>query len=146
MVLKLGLVSVGLVMDQFLLPLISLLLSLSLLPSSSPSLSLPLLLLSLSLPLPPFLLSSLRTGCKPFVEVFQNSERLYTSASQDNMEQIKSFAASEDRVVEIPLNVMVNGNMIVVVHHIRAIPANKMSGMVSGGMYMLCLLLWEYQR
>lgn len=80
------------------------------------------------------------------MEVFQNSERLYTSASQDNMEQIKSFAASEDRVVEIPLNVMVNGNVIVVVHHIRAIPANKMSGMVSGRTYMLCLLLWEYQQ
>ena len=53
------------------------------------------------------------------------------------MEHIKSFAASEDRVVEIPLNVMVNGNVIVVVHHIRAVPADKMSGMVSGGLYML---------
>ena len=71
------------------------------------------------------------------MEVFQNSERLYTSVSQDNMEHIKSFAASEDRVVEIPLNVMVNGNVIVVVHHIRAVPADKMSGMVSGGLYML---------
>ena len=75
------------------------------------------------------------------MEVFQNSERLYTSVSQDNMEHIKSFAASEDRVVEIPLNVMVNGNVIVVVHHIRAVPADKMSGMVSGGLYVL---LWEH--
>ena len=53
------------------------------------------------------------------------------------MEHIKSFAASEDRVVEIPLNVMVNGNVIVVVHHIRAVPADKMSGMVSEGLYVL---------
>ena len=113
MVLKLGSVSVGLMMDQFFPPLTSL----HLLPHSSSF--------------------HLRTGCKPFVEVFQNSERLYTSVSQDNMEHIKSFAASEDRVVEIPLNVMVNGNVIVVVHHIRAVPADKMSGMVSGGLYML---------
>jgi len=65
------------------------------------------------------------------VEVFQDGERVYTSATQQNMDNIRSFAASEDTNVEIPLDATVRGNVLVVVHHIRAIPLTKMAGMVS---------------
>ena len=71
-----------------------------------------------------------RTGCKPFVEIFQNGERVFTSASQESMERIRSFT-SEDRAVEVPLGVTVKGNLLVVVHHIRTIPITKKAGLVS---------------
>ena len=73
-----------------------------------------------------------RTGCKPFVEVYQDGERVYTSASSETMESIRSFH-SEDGGVEVPLGVVVRGNITISVHHIRAIPVARKAGVVSVG-------------
>ncbi len=71
-----------------------------------------------------------RRGCKPFVEVFQEGARLFTSATQDTMDSIDSFT-SDDRGVQIPVGVSVRGNVMVVLHHIRAIPIARKAGVVS---------------
>lgn len=71
-----------------------------------------------------------RTGCKPFVEVYQEGERVYTSATDDTMDSIRSFH-SEDKSVGIPLGVTVQGNIAVSVYHIRAIPVARKAGVVS---------------
>ena len=82
-----------------------------------------------------------RTGCKPFVEVFQDGERVYTSANHDSMEKIRSFHA-DDGGVEVPLGVGVRGNMVVVLHHIRAIPVARKAGMVSSAVtYLISILM-----
>ena len=72
-----------------------------------------------------------RTGCMPFVEVYQDGERVYTSVSEDSTDSIRSFY-SEDRSVEVPLNVTVQGNITINVYHIRAIPAEQSTRVVSG--------------
>ena len=99
-------------------------LSLSLPPSLSPSLPLPL-----PFPLFPSLSLSLRTGCKPFVEVFQDGERVFTSATHDSLDKIRSFH-NDDGGVEIPLGLAVRGNIVLVVHHVRAIPIARKAGLV----------------
>ena len=71
-----------------------------------------------------------RTGCKPFVEVFQDGERVYTSANHESLDKIRSFH-SEDGGVEVPLGIGVRGNVVVVVHHVRAIPVARKAGLVS---------------
>ena len=73
---------------------------------------------------------SYRTGCKPFVEVFQDGERLFTSASHDTMEQIQSFTAESGGVL-VPLGTKVRGNIQVIIHHIRAIPIARKVNLVS---------------
>ena len=61
--------------------------------------------------------------------MYQDGERVYASATHDTMEAIRSFHA-EDGAVEIPLDVRVRGNLLVVVHHVRAIPVAKKAGLV----------------
>ena len=73
---------------------------------------------------------SYRTGCKPFVEVFQDGERVFTSASHETMEQIQSFS-SESGGVLVPLGTKVRGNIQVIIHHIRAIPIARKANLVS---------------
>ncbi|KAL5487095.1 hypothetical protein EMCRGX_G019654 [Ephydatia muelleri] len=71
-----------------------------------------------------------RNGCKPFVEVFVDGCREYTSVTQTTMDQIRCFAAS-DRAVHIPLGITVKGNIDIVVHHVKSVPStpNPDSGM-----------------
>ena len=87
---------------------------------------------------PIILLVSYRTGCKPFVEVFQDGERMFTSASQDTMQHIQSFTAEHGGVV-VPLGTKVRGNIQVIIHHIRAIPIARKANLVSE---YCCLLLF----
>ena len=75
-------------------------------------------------------LLSYRTGCKPFVEVFQDGERMFTSASCETMDQIQSFTAESGGVL-VPLGTRVRGNVVVVVHHIRTIPIARKANLVS---------------
>ena len=63
------------------------------------------------------------------MEVYQDGERVYASATHETMEAIRSFH-SEDGSVEIPMDVRVRGNLLVVVHHVRAIPVAKKAGIV----------------
>ncbi len=56
-------------------------------------------------------------------------ERVYTSASQESMDSIRSFHA-DDQCVEIPLGITMQGNVTISVYHIRAIPIARKAGMV----------------
>ena len=42
----------------------------------------------------------------------------------------RSFT-SDDQQVEIPLGVSVQGNVVIIVHHIRSLPVGKAAGVVS---------------
>ena len=42
----------------------------------------------------------------------------------------RSFS-SDDQQVEIPLGVSVQGNVLIIVHHIRSLPVGKAAGVVS---------------
>ncbi len=64
------------------------------------------------------------------MEVYQDGERVYTSATHDSLDKIRSFH-NDDREVEIPLGVGVRGNVVLVVHHVRAIPVARKAGLVS---------------
>ena len=57
---------------------------------------------------------------------------MYTSATDDTMECIRSFH-SEDGGVEVPLGATVQGNIVLTVYHIRAIPVARKAGVVSSG-------------
>lgn len=61
--------------------------------------------------------------------MYQEGERVYTSAASDTMDSIRSFH-SEDGSVSVPLGVKVQGNIVINVHHIRAIPVARKAGMV----------------
>ncbi len=60
----------------------------------------------------------------------QDGDRVFTSATHDTMDSIRRFS-SDDRGVEIPMAMSVCGNIMVVLHHIWAIPVAKKAGMVS---------------
>ena len=61
--------------------------------------------------------------------MYQDGERVYASATHETMEAIRSFH-SEDGCIEIPMEARIRGNLLVVVHHIRAIPVAKKAGIV----------------
>ncbi len=62
--------------------------------------------------------------------MYQDGERVYTSATHDSLDKIRSFH-NDDGEVEIPLGVGVRGNVVLVVHHVRAIPVARKAGLVS---------------
>ena len=64
------------------------------------------------------------------MEVFQDGERVFTSASHDTMDRIPSFTAESGGVL-VALGTKVRGNIQVIVHHIRAIPIARKANMVS---------------
>ncbi|XP_061760721.1 cyclin-G-associated kinase [Nerophis ophidion] len=58
-----------------------------------------------------------RNGCRPFCEVYVGDERVLTTSQEyDRMKDFKS----EDGRAEIPLNVTVQGDVLVVIYHARS--------------------------
>ncbi|XP_061880370.1 cyclin-G-associated kinase-like [Entelurus aequoreus] len=58
-----------------------------------------------------------RNGCRPFCEVYVGDERVLTTSQEyDRMKDFKS----EDGRAEIPLNVSVQGDVLVVIYHARS--------------------------
>ncbi|XP_061585552.1 cyclin-G-associated kinase isoform X2 [Cololabis saira] len=58
-----------------------------------------------------------RNGCRPFCEVYVGDERVLTTSQEyDKMKDFKS----EDGRAEIPLNVTVQGDVLVVIYHARS--------------------------
>ncbi|TSO98500.1 Cyclin-G-associated kinase [Bagarius yarrelli] len=58
-----------------------------------------------------------RNGCRPFCEVYVGEERVATTSQEyDRMRDFKI----EDGKAEIPLNVLVQGDVLVVIYHARA--------------------------
>lgn len=76
------------------------------------------------------LISFFRNGCKPFVEVFVDGVKEYTSITQATMDQIRSFTFA-DRAVQVPLDATVKGNIDIVVHHVKSVPSNPNPDSVS---------------
>ena len=46
------------------------------------------------------------------------------------MDKIRSFT-TEDSQVSVPMEIVVQGNVLIVVHHVRTVPVAKSAGMVS---------------
>ncbi|KAL6114746.1 gak [Pungitius sinensis] len=66
-------------------------------------------------PLPMF--NKQRSGCRPFCEVYVGDERVLTTSQEyDKMKDFKM----EDGRAEIPLNVTVQGDVLVVIYHARS--------------------------
>ncbi|XP_060738546.1 cyclin-G-associated kinase isoform X2 [Tachysurus vachellii] len=58
-----------------------------------------------------------RNGCRPFCEVYVGDERVATTSQEyDRMRDFKM----EDGRAEIPLNVLVQGDVLIVIYHARA--------------------------
>lgn len=58
-----------------------------------------------------------RNGCRPFCEVYVGDERVLTTSQEyDRMKDFKT----EDGKAEIPLNVTVQGDVLVVIYHARS--------------------------
>lgn len=63
------------------------------------------------------LFSKLRNGCRPFCEVYVGDERVATTSQEyDKMRDFKS----EDGKAEIPLDVTVQGDVLIVIYHARS--------------------------
>ncbi|XP_019852858.1 PREDICTED: cyclin-G-associated kinase [Amphimedon queenslandica] len=69
-----------------------------------------------------------RNGCKPFVEVFVDGERVHTSCNKENMDKLKEYT-TKDGQISIPLNTTVYGNLLIIVHHIKSVPLTKRAEM-----------------
>ncbi|KAM8961962.1 cyclin-G-associated kinase [Pelodytes ibericus] len=76
----------------------------------------PILIRSITMtPVPLF--SKLRGGCRPFCEVYVGDERVATTSQEyDKMKDFKS----EDCKAEIPLDVTVQGDILIVIYHARS--------------------------
>ncbi|KAL2091875.1 hypothetical protein ACEWY4_011673 [Coilia grayii] len=76
----------------------------------------PLLIRSIAMtPVPLF--NKQRNGCRPFCEVYVGDERVATTSQEyDRMKDFKS----EDGRAEIPLNITVQGDVLVVIYHARS--------------------------
>ncbi|XP_056430940.1 cyclin-G-associated kinase isoform X1 [Hyla sarda] len=63
------------------------------------------------------LFSKLRNGCRPFCEVYVGDERVATTSQEyDKMRDFKN----EDGKAEIPLDVTVQGDVLIVIYHARS--------------------------
>ncbi|KAK6312720.1 hypothetical protein J4Q44_G00160670 [Coregonus suidteri] len=76
----------------------------------------PILIRSISMtPVPLF--NKQRSGCRPFCEVYVGDERVATTSGE--YDKMKDFKLEDGRA-EIPLNVMVQGDVLVVIYHARS--------------------------
>ncbi|XP_063051136.1 cyclin-G-associated kinase isoform X2 [Engraulis encrasicolus] len=76
----------------------------------------PLLIRSIAMtPVPLF--NKQRNGCRPFCEVYVGDERVATTSQE--YDRMKDFR-SEDGRAEIPLNITVQGDVLVVIYHARS--------------------------
>ena len=64
-----------------------------------------------------------RSLCQPYVEVFVNRGKVHTSVSKGNLREIRQFKPA-DKWVEVALGVVVKGNVVVCVHHVRSVSAD----------------------
>ncbi|XP_069092802.1 cyclin-G-associated kinase [Pleurodeles waltl] len=63
------------------------------------------------------LFSKLRNGCRPFCEVYVRDERVLTTSQEyDKMNEFKT----EDGKAEIPVNITVQGDVLIVIYHARS--------------------------
>uniref|UniRef100_A0A8C5LTD5 Cyclin-G-associated kinase n=1 Tax=Leptobrachium leishanense TaxID=445787 RepID=A0A8C5LTD5_9ANUR len=76
----------------------------------------PILIRSINMtPVPLF--SKLRNGCKPFCEIYVGDDRVATTSQEyDKMKDFKT----EDLKAEIPLDVTVQGDVLIVIYHARS--------------------------
>ncbi|CAJ0921343.1 unnamed protein product [Ranitomeya imitator] len=75
------------------------------------------------------LFSKLRNGCRPFCEVYVGDERVATTSQEyDKMRDFRS----EDGKAEIPLDVTVQGDVLIVIYHARSTLGGRLQAKSSG--------------
>ncbi|XP_030044904.1 cyclin-G-associated kinase-like, partial [Microcaecilia unicolor] len=76
-----------------------------------------------------------RSGCRPFCEVFVGEERVVTTSQE--YDKMKDFKI-EDGKAEIPLNVTVQGDILIVIYHARSTLGGRLQAkMASMKMFQL---------
>ncbi|XP_029457666.1 LOW QUALITY PROTEIN: cyclin-G-associated kinase [Rhinatrema bivittatum] len=76
-----------------------------------------------------------RSGCRPFCEVFVGEERVITTSQE--YDKMKDFKI-EDGKAEIPLNITVQGDVLVVIYHARSTLGGRLQAkMASMKMFQL---------
>lgn len=74
------------------------------------------------------LFNRVKTGCKPFVEVFVGEDRVMTTSRE--YEMIRGFEFADGKAA-IPLNVTVTGDVTIVIYHARSTFGDKVQGKVT---------------
>ncbi|XP_030851434.1 cyclin-G-associated kinase [Strongylocentrotus purpuratus] len=75
------------------------------------------------------LYNKMRSGCRPFCEVFHDEERILSTSQE--YERMRGFEV-EDASAFIDLNIPVCGDVMVVVYHARSTFGGKVQGKVTG--------------
>ncbi|KAL5021015.1 hypothetical protein ScPMuIL_000170 [Solemya velum] len=74
------------------------------------------------------LFNKMRNGCRPFVEIFQGEDRIFTTSQE--YDKIKGFV-TDDNVASIPLNIQVHGDVTIIVYHARSTFGGKVQGKIT---------------
>lgn len=75
------------------------------------------------------LYNKMRSGCRPFCEVFHDEERILTTSQE--YDRMRGFEV-EDGSAAIELNIPVCGDVMIVVYHARSTFGGKVQGKVTG--------------
>lgn len=87
----------------------------------------PVLLVSLTMsPIPLF--NKVKTGCRPFAEVFLGEDRLLTTSQE--YERMRGFSIEEYKAI-IPLNISAVGDVTIIVYHARSTFGGKVQGKIT---------------
>ncbi|KRX65651.1 Cyclin-G-associated kinase [Trichinella sp. T9] len=78
-------------------------------------------------PLPLF--NRLKSGCRPFVVIYVNNRKVFTSG--DNFESIPLYEVKDCSGFSVPLDVTVHGDVTVVLCHARSTLGDRMQGTVT---------------
>ncbi|KRY54065.1 Cyclin-G-associated kinase [Trichinella britovi] len=78
-------------------------------------------------PLPLF--NRLKSGCRPFVVIYANNRKVFTSG--DNFESIPLYEVKDCSGFSVPLDVTVHGDVTVVLCHARSTLGDRMQGTVT---------------
>lgn len=87
----------------------------------------PVLLVSLTMsPIPLF--NKIKTGCRPFAEVFLGEDRILTTSQE--YERMRGFSIEEYKAT-IPLNISAVGDVTIIVYHARSTFGGKVQGKIT---------------
>ncbi|KAL1228122.1 Cyclin-G-associated kinase [Trichinella pseudospiralis] len=75
------------------------------------------------------LFNRLKSGCRPFVEIYANNDKVFTSG--DNVESLPMYDVKDCVGFCLPLDVTVRGDVTVVLCHARSTLGDRMQGKVT---------------
>lgn len=74
-------------------------------------------------PIPIF--NKARTGCRPFIEIFQNEKRIFNTAKE--IEEMREYTVEDNKIV-FQTHVRLHGDITLLVHHGRSTLGGKVQG------------------